>query len=182
MAVSLIGRIIDLFFHDGADGNRLLHGGGKKRIPHRRSAALHPDGLLQQESKYREHYRHCHNDFGRCENSAARVPVVSVLGGFQLSCPRHRPVGVGLADRSCGRCRCPDLPCGGGTGASTNLPPSAGTPDTQESLVRSVLEYIQGMGIVKAFGLERDSTQSIGSAIKAGCRDNLQTDRAGVAS
>ena len=38
----------DLFFHDGADGNRLLHGGGKA-YPHRRSAALHPDGLLQQE-------------------------------------------------------------------------------------------------------------------------------------
>ena len=44
----------------------------------------------------------------------------------------------------------------------------------QESLVESVLEYIQGMGIVKAFGLERDSTQSIGSAIKASCRDNLK--------
>ena len=38
---------------------------------------------------------------------------------------------------------------------------------TQESLVESVLEYIQGMGIVKAFGLERDSTQSIGNAIQA---------------
>ena len=48
MAVSLIGRIITTYFHDGADGNRLLHGGGKA-YPHRRSAALHPDGLLQQE-------------------------------------------------------------------------------------------------------------------------------------
>ena len=38
----------DLFLHDGADGNRLLHGGGKA-YPHRRSAALYPDGLLQQE-------------------------------------------------------------------------------------------------------------------------------------
>ena len=47
MAVSLIGRIIDLFFHDGANGNRLLHGGGKA-YPHWRSAALCPDGLLQQ--------------------------------------------------------------------------------------------------------------------------------------
>ena len=51
---------------------------------------------------------------------------------------------------------------------------------TQESLVESVLEYIQGMGIVKAFGLERDSTQSIGSAIKASCRDNLKLTKASV--
>ena len=42
------------------------------------------------------------------------------------------------------------------------------------------LEYIQGMGIVKAFGLERDSTQSIGSAIKASCRDNLKLTKASV--
>ena len=46
--------------------------------------------------------------------------------------------------------------------------------------MESVLEYIQGMGIVKAFGLERDSTQSIGSAIKASCRDNLKLTKASV--
>lgn len=51
---------------------------------------------------------------------------------------------------------------------------------TQESLVESVLEYIQGMGIVKAFGLERDSTQSIGNAIQASCRDNLKLTKASV--
>ena len=38
----------DLFLHDGADRNRLLHGSGKA-YPHRRSAALYPDGILQQE-------------------------------------------------------------------------------------------------------------------------------------
>ena len=46
--------------------------------------------------------------------------------------------------------------------------------------MESVLEYIQGMGIVKAFGLEQDSTQSIGSAIKASCRDNLKLTKASV--
>lgn len=51
---------------------------------------------------------------------------------------------------------------------------------TQESLVESVLEYIQGMGIVKAFGMEKDSTQSIDSAIKASCRDNLKLTKASV--
>ena len=51
---------------------------------------------------------------------------------------------------------------------------------TQESLVESVLEYIQGMGIVKAFGMEKGSTQSIDSAIKASCRDNLKLTKASV--
>ena len=51
---------------------------------------------------------------------------------------------------------------------------------TQESLVESVLEYIQGMGIVKAFGMEKDSTQFIDSAIKASCRDNLKLTKASV--
>ena len=51
---------------------------------------------------------------------------------------------------------------------------------TQESLVESVLEYIQGMGIVKAFGMEKDSTQSIDSAIKASCRDNLKLTKSSV--
>ena len=51
---------------------------------------------------------------------------------------------------------------------------------TQESLVESVLEYIQGMGIVKAFGMEKDSTQSIDSAIKASCRDSLKLTKASV--
>lgn len=46
--------------------------------------------------------------------------------------------------------------------------------------MESVLEYIQGMGIVKAFGMGKDSTQSIDSAIKASFRDNLKLTKASV--
>ena len=51
---------------------------------------------------------------------------------------------------------------------------------TQESLVTSVLEYIQGMGIVKEFGLERDSSQSIRNAIQSSCRNNLKLTKASI--
>lgn len=51
---------------------------------------------------------------------------------------------------------------------------------TQEKLVESVLEYIQGMGIIKAFGLEKDSSQSIDSAIKASCQNNLELTKTSV--
>ena len=44
----------------------------------------------------------------------------------------------------------------------------------QENLVESVLEYIQGMGVVKAFGLEKDNNQSIQKSINASCDKNLK--------
>ena len=51
---------------------------------------------------------------------------------------------------------------------------------TQESLVESVLEYIQGMGIVKAFGLEKNSTQSVESSIQNSCLDNQKLTSATI--
>ncbi len=51
---------------------------------------------------------------------------------------------------------------------------SSARQHTQESLVESVLEYVQGMGIVKAFGAEKNSTQSVTGAIRESCRNNLK--------
>lgn len=48
---------------------------------------------------------------------------------------------------------------------------------TQRNLVEAVLEYIQGMGVVKAFGLEKDSSQSVSGAIRASNDDNLRLVR-----
>lgn len=45
---------------------------------------------------------------------------------------------------------------------------------TQETLVESVLEYIQGLGIIKSFGMEKASGASVEDAIGASCRDNLK--------
>lgn len=45
---------------------------------------------------------------------------------------------------------------------------------TQRSLVETVLEYIQGMGVVKAFGLEKNSSQSVSGAIQKSSKDNLR--------
>ena len=114
------------------------------------------------------------------ENSAARV-LVSVLGGFFNSVALV--IVLLVFDWRIG------LVAAAGVliylaAAELALRKSAALSGvrqhTQESLVESVLEYIQGMGIVKAFGLERDSTQSIGSAIKANCRDNLKLTKASV--
>lgn len=44
----------------------------------------------------------------------------------------------------------------------------------QRNLVEAVLEYIQGMGIVKSFGFEKDSSKSINAAIRDSSRRNLK--------
>ncbi|HCW53817.1 MAG TPA: multidrug ABC transporter ATP-binding protein [Clostridium sp.] len=45
---------------------------------------------------------------------------------------------------------------------------------SQRNLVESVLEYIQGMGIVKAFGMEKESSNSIMSAINESSKNNIK--------
>ncbi|HBJ2612883.1 TPA: ABC transporter ATP-binding protein [Clostridium botulinum] len=52
--------------------------------------------------------------------------------------------------------------------------------NSQEYLVESVLEYIQGMNVVKSFGMEKESSQSILSAIRKSCSNNLKLTYASV--
>lgn len=44
----------------------------------------------------------------------------------------------------------------------------------QRGLVEAVLEYIQGMGVVKSFGFEKDSFKSIAAAIQDSNKENLK--------
>jgi len=44
----------------------------------------------------------------------------------------------------------------------------------QRTLVEAVLEYVQGIGIVKSFGFEKDSSKSVTAAIKDSNRRNLK--------
>ncbi len=46
--------------------------------------------------------------------------------------------------------------------------------NAQRGLVEAVLEYIQGMGIVKSFGFEKDSSKSISAAIRNSSKENLK--------
>lgn len=47
----------------------------------------------------------------------------------------------------------------------------------QESLVEKVLEYVQGMGIVKSYGLEKDSGQAVFQTVDDSCRKALALTR-----
>ena len=179
MAVSLVGRIITTYFSTMEQTETGYCMVAEKRIHIGNRLRYIPMGYFNKNS-IGNITAIVTTTLGDVENSAARV-LVSVLGGFFNSVAlvivllvfdwRNgliAAIGVllylaaaELALRKSARL-------------------SGVRQHTQESLVESVLEYIQGMGIVKAFGMEKDSTQSIDSAIKASCRDNLKLTKASV--
>ena len=113
MAVSLIGRIITTYFSTMEQTETGYCMVAEKRIHIGDRLRYIPMGYFNKNS-IGNITAIVTTTLGDVENSAARV-LVSVLGGFFNSVAL---VIVLLADRSCGHCRCPDLPCGGGTGAS----------------------------------------------------------------
>ena len=184
MAVSLIGRIITTYFSTMEQTETGYCMVAEKRIHIGDRLRYIPMGYFNKNS-IGNITAIVTTTLGDVENSAARV-LVSVLGGF-FNSGFFNSVALVIVllvfDWRIG------LVAAAGVLiylAATELALrksaalSGVRQHTQESLVESVLEYIQGMGIVKAFGLERDSTQSVGSAIKASCRDNLKLTRASV--
>ena len=179
MAVSLVGRIITTYFSTMEQTETGYCMVAEKRIHIGDRLRYIPMGYFNKNS-IGNITAIVTTTLGDVENSAARV-LVSVLGGFFNSVAlvivllvfdwRNgliAAIGVLLylaaAELALRKSACL----------------SGVRQHTQESLVESVLEYIQGMGIVKAFGMEKDSTQSIDSAIKASCRDNLKLTKASV--
>ena len=179
MAVSLVGRIITTYFSTMEQTETGYCMVAEKRIHIGDRLRYIPMGYFNKNS-IGTITAIVTTTLGDVENSAARV-LVSVLGGFFNSVALVivllvfdwrigliAAIGVLLylvaAELALRKSACL----------------SGVRQHTQESLVESVLEYIQGMGIVKAFGMEKDSTQSIDSAIKASCRDNLKLTKASV--
>ena len=179
MAVSLVGRIITTYFSTMEQTETGYCMVAEKRIHIGDRLRYIPMGYFNKNS-IGNITAIVTTTLGDVENSAARV-LVSVLGGFFNSVALVivllvfdwrigliAAIGVLLylvaAELALRKSACL----------------SGVRQHTQESLVESVLEYIQGMGIVKAFGMEKDSTQSIDSAIKASCRDNLKLTKSSV--
>ena len=179
MAVSLIGRIITTYFSTMEQTETGYCMVAEKRIHIGDRLRYIPMGYFNKNS-IGNITAIVTTTLGDVENSAARV-LVSVLGGFFNSVALV--IVLLIFDWRIG------LVAAAGVllylaAAELALRKSAALSGvrqhTQESLVESVLEYIQGMGIVKAFGLERDNTQSIGGAIRASCMDNLKLTKASV--
>ena len=179
MAVSLVGRIITTYFSTMEQTETGYCMVAEKRIHIGDRLRYIPMGYFNKNS-IGNITAIVTTTLGDVENSAARV-LVSVLGGFFNSVALvivlvvfDWRIGLIAAVGILLYLAAAEL----ALRKSERL--SGVRQHTQESLVESVLEYIQGMGIVKAFGMEKDSTQSIDSAIKASCRDNLKLTKASV--
>ena len=179
MAVSLVGRIITTYFSTMEQTETGYCMVADKRIHIGDRLRYIPMGYFNKNS-IGNITAIVTTTLGDVENSAARV-LVSVLGGFFNSVALvivllvfDWRIGLIAAIGVLLYLAAAEL----ALRKSARL--SGVRQHTQESLVESVLEYIQGMGIVKAFGMEKDSTQSIDSAIKASCRDNLKLTKASV--
>lgn len=117
---------------------------------------------------------------GDVENSAARC-LVMVVGGFlntlalclMLACADWR---LGLI-AICG-IGCYLLATECSQRAMVRTGPAR--QRAQETLVETVLEYIQGMSVVRAYGLERDNSQATDRAINESCKKALALERSVV--
>ena len=179
MAVSLVGRIITTYFSTMEQTETGYCMVAEKRIHIGDRLRYIPMGYFNKNS-IGNITAIVTTTLGDVENSAARV-LVTVLGGFFNSAALvivllvfDWRIGLIAAVGVLLYLAAAEL----ALRKSARL--SGVRQHTQESLVESVLEYIQGMGIVKAFGMEKDSTQSIDSAIKASCRDTLKLTKASV--
>lgn len=55
-----------------------------------------------------------------------------------------------------------------------------GRQHAQMNLSEAVLEYIQGMGVVKSYGLEKDTSQAVSKAVDDSCRKSLALEKSVV--
>ena len=179
MGVSLIGRIITTYFSTMKQTETGYCMVAEKRIHIGDRLRYIPMGYFNKNS-IGDITAIVTTTLGVVENSAARV-LVSVLGGFFNSVALV--IVLLIFDWRIGLVAVAGVLLYLAV-AELALRKSAAQSSvrqhTQESLVTSVLEYIQGMGIVKAFGLERDSAQSIRNAIQSSCRNNLKLTKASI--
>lgn len=114
---------------------------------------------------------------GDVENSAARC-MVSILGGLLTSVALG--LGMCVIDRRIGLIVLAGMAVyllateAAQRGVSKSFPKRQ---RAQESLVSAVMEYLQGMSVVKAFGLESDGDQEIRKSIDESCARNLAVTR-----
>lgn len=117
---------------------------------------------------------------GDVENSASRC-MVSVLGGLLTSIALG--LGVCIIDWRVGLVVLAGIVLYLLTTEAAQHGVSKDWPKrqrAQESLVSAVMEYLQGMSVVKAFDLESDGDQTIRKAIDESCARNLGVTRSYV--
>ena len=114
---------------------------------------------------------------GDVENTAARC-LVMVIGGFLNTLALC--LALLIADWRFGLLAICGILCYLGVTELSQRAMRQTAPARQQAqmdLVASVLEYIQGMAVVKSYGLERDTSQTAGRTIDESCRKALALEK-----
>ncbi len=179
MGVSLIGRIITTYFSTMKQTETGYCMVAEKRIHIRNRLRYIPMGYFNKNS-IGDITAVVTTTLGDVENSAARV-LVSVLGGFFNSVALV--IVLLIFDWRIGLVAVAGVLLYLAVAELALRKSAAGSSvrqHTQESLVTSVLEYIQVMGIVRSTWALKGQCKSIRNAIQSSCRNNLKLTKASI--
>lgn len=168
MLISILGHIACAYYATNAETDTGYHMVAQKRVHIGDRLRYIPMGYFNDNS-LGNITAVVTTTLGDVENSAARC-LVLVIGGFLNTLALC--LMLAFADRRLGLIAIAGILC---YLTVTELSQKA-TFETgparqriQESLVEKVLEYLQGMGVVKSYGLEKDSGQAVFKTVDDSC-------------
>ena len=176
MVVSVAGRMICFYFSSNAETEAGYFMVAEKRIHIGDRLRYIPMGYFNKNS-LGNITAVVTTTLGDVENNASRC-LVMVVGGFLNTLALS--LALLVVDWRLGL-----IALGGVvvylfvTECSTKASGSTGPKrqKAQESLVEAVLEYIQGMSVVKSYGLEKDNDQAVAKTVRESCNRALELER-----
>lgn len=172
MLVSILGHIACAYYSTNAETDTGYHMAAEKRVHIGDRLRYIPMGYFNDNS-LGNITAVVTTTLGDVENTATRC-LVMVIGGFLNTLALC--LMLLFADWRLGLIAIAGILC---YLAVTELSQSA-TSKTgparqyiQETLVEKVLEYVQGMGVVKSYGLEKDSGQAVYNTVDESCQKAL---------
>ncbi|QIB70456.1 ABC transporter ATP-binding protein [Aminipila butyrica] len=172
MLISIVGRIACAYYSTNAETDTGFHMVAEKRIHIGDRLRYIPMGYFNDNS-LGNITAVVTTTLGDVENSAARC-LVLVIGGFLNTLALC--LMLLFADWRLGLVSMAGLLCYLAVTEASQRSSAKTGPERQriqESLVEKVLEYVQGMMVVKAYGLEKDSSQGVFQTIDDSCRKAL---------
>ena len=176
MLVSILGHIACAYYSTNAETDTGYHMVAEKRVHIGDRLRNIPMGYFNDNS-LGNITAVVTTTLGDVENSAARC-LVLVIGGFLNTLALC--LMLTFADWRLGLLSSAGILC---YLAVTELSQKASgrtgpaRQRVQETLAEKVLEYVQGMSVVKAYGLEKDSGQAVFKTVDEGCRKALALEQ-----
>ncbi len=175
MVVSIIGRIICMYYATNAETETGYFMVAEKRIHIGDRLRYIPMGYFNQNS-LGSITGVVTTTLSDVENAAARC-LVTLFGGFLntfalsiMLCVVDWRMGLIAIAGIVMYLLATELAC------ARSAATGPARQKAQETLVESVLEYIQGMSVVKAFGLEKDNMQTVQKGIDDSCKKALNLE------